>query len=217
MALNTCPECEKTTSSMQRNETQAMNSPRKTTLSKEKRLLVISAAVTVVLAAVFFLSGLRIQAIDGRLAILRIVHDMPYENSFGDKGEFTGTVDLKTGKTNGQGTLTYVDGTQYIGAWKDDRFDGQGTLSGLGIKYVGGWKGGNMDGQGILTALDGTAYVGGFKNGKRDGRGTMTYTDGSTYVGDFKNDKYDGQGTFTYADGRIAANIWKDGNATQKP
>ena len=65
------------------------------------------------------------------------------------------------------GTLTYKDGSKYVGEFKWGRFSGKGTF----------------------TWLDGVKYVGEFKNGKRHGQGTYTWTDGTIDNGIWKKDK----------------------------
>ena len=48
--------------------------------------------------------------------------------SFGDKKthpKYKG--DVRYGFPNGQGTITYLDGTKYVGGWKNGGFHGQGT------------------------------------------------------------------------------------------
>ena len=65
------------------------------------------------------------------------------------------------------GTLTYKDGSKYMGDFKWGRFSGKGTF----------------------TWLDGVKYVGEFKNGKRHGQGTYTWTDGTIDNGIWKKDK----------------------------
>ena len=58
--------------------------------------------------------------------------------------------------------------------------DCHGTLTYKnGSKYVGEFKLGRFSGQGIFTWLDGVKYVGEFKDGKRHGQGTYTRTDGT--------------------------------------
>ena len=53
---------------------------------------------------------------------------------------------VKDGKPNGLGSLTYPDGSKYVGEWKDDKYHGQGTWFGKGEwkgqKYVGEYKDG---------------------------------------------------------------------------
>ena len=78
------------------------------------------------------------------------------------------------------GTLTYPNGNEYVGEFKDGKRNGQGTY----------------------TFANGNEYVGEFKDGNLNGKGTYTFADGSKYVGEFKDGKYHGQGTFTYASGK---------------
>jgi len=52
----------------------------------------------------------------------------------------TGDIDYvnKNGKVHGQGTLTYADGPNYVGEFKDGNMHGQGTYtSANGDKYLG--------------------------------------------------------------------------------
>ena len=65
------------------------------------------------------------------------------------------------------GTLTYKDGSKYVGEFKWGRFSGQG----------------------IFTWLDGVKYIGEFKAGKRHGQGTYTWGDGTIDNGVWKKDK----------------------------
>ena len=75
---------------------------------------------------------------------------------------------------NGEGTLTWAGGDQYIGEFKDGKQHGQGTL----------------------TWADGDQYVGDFVNGKRTGQGTYTDVNGNQYIGEWKDGMKHGQGTF---------------------
>ena len=55
------------------------------------------------------------------------------------------------------GTLTFKDGSKYVGEFKNGRLSGQGTFTWLdGVKYVGGFKAGKRHGQGTYSWLDGT-------------------------------------------------------------
>jgi len=77
-------------------------------------------------------------------------------------------------------TYTYPDGGKYVGRWKDDKRNGQGTF----------------------TYPDGRKYVGEFKSGERNGQGTETYPDGSKYIGEWRNgDMWNG--TSYYKNGNI--------------
>jgi len=91
------------------------------------------------------------------------------------------------------GTYTYVDGS----------------------KYVGEYRNGKQHGQGTYTYVDGDKYVGECRNGKQHGQGTYTFGPaskwaGDKYVGEFKDGNYNGRGTLTYADGRIEEGTRKD-------
>jgi len=74
------------------------------------------------------------------------------------------------------GAFTYEDGSTYIGEWKKDKRNGQGTA----------------------TFPNGAKYVGEFKDDKANGQGTLTFPNGEKYVGEFKDDKKHGQGTYTW-------------------
>jgi hypothetical protein len=71
---------------------------------------------------------------------------------------------------------------EYVGELRDGKANGQGTLtwaSGDALaKYVGEFRNGKMHGQGTLTYADGAKYVGEFKDGAYNGQGTITYADG---------------------------------------
>ncbi|PPR78806.1 MAG: Secreted effector protein PipB2 [Alphaproteobacteria bacterium MarineAlpha3_Bin5] len=86
------------------------------------------------------------------------------------------------------GTYAYKNGNKYEGDWKNDQYNGIGTL----------------------TDSIGNRYFGQFKNGKFHGYGTAHFANGNTYVGEFKSDKFNGQGTYTFADGRKDIGEWKD-------
>ena len=68
---------------------------------------------------------------------------------------------------NCHGTITYKDGSKYVGNFKNGKFSGQGTY----------------------TWLDGVKYIGEFKNGKRHGQGTYFWGDGTIDNGIWKKDK----------------------------
>jgi len=84
-----------------------------------------------------------------------------------------------------------------------------------GSKYVGEWKGNRRHGQGSVTYTDGSKYVGEWRNNKRHGQGTFTHFDGSKYVGEWLFDKFHGQGTYTYANGIVHEGIFKNGEFQQ--
>ena len=54
---------------------------------------------------------------------------------------------------HGQGTYTFSDGRKYVGEWKDDKMDGQGT--------TGNISGAVAHGAGTVNLVDVTAFSGG--------------------------------------------------------
>lgn len=109
------------------------------------------------------------------------------------------------------------DGHKYVGEFKDDFFNGQGTYTyPSGQEYSGQFSGGNFSGIGTMSWPDGTKYVGEFKDDKFNGQGTYTYPDGTKYVGEFKDDLFNGQGTYTEPDGAILEGVWFDDELVQE-
>ena len=129
--------------------------------------------------------------------------------------------EIRDGKANGKGTLTFGDGRKYVGEFRDNKRYGQGTWSIGGFKYEGGWQDDSYHGQGTETYPNGLKYVGEFKDGYRFGQGTMTFPDGRKYEGGWKGNLFHGQGTLTAKDGKQQAGRWELGEyrgpATAKP
>ena len=72
-----------------------------------------------------------------------------------------------------EGTVTYPDGTLYVGDFKDGKRHGQGTYtfprgskSAVCCEHVGKWKNGMPNGLGVHTYADGRIEEGMYKNGK---------------------------------------------------
>ena len=123
----------------------------------------------------------------------------------------------RQGKRNGQGTLTFADGTKYVGEFKDNERSGQGTETyASGTKYVGQFKEGKRSGQGTHTFANGDKYVGEFLDGKQSGQGTLTLANGDKYVGEFKDYLFSGLGTHTFADGEKYVGEFLDGDRSGK-
>jgi hypothetical protein len=117
---------------------------------------------------------------------------------------------------NGKGTFIMVNGTKYVGEFKENQMNGQGTLIYTdGTKYVGEFKENQMNGQGTLTYKDGRKYIGEFQDNWYHGQGTLTYKDGRKYIGEFRWGEYHGQGALTYVDGRIDNGIWNFGKLVE--
>ena len=134
--------------------------------------------------------------------------------TYPDDSEYVG--EFFNGERNGQGTITYPNGSKYVGEWKNDKMDGQGTgIYANGSKYVGEWKNDKRSGYGTMTyAKVGRrpTYVGEWIDGMRNGHGTMTWPD-REYIGAWKNDKQDGHGVMILKDGREYAGEWRNNKA----
>jgi len=106
---------------------------------------------------------------------------------------------------NGYGTYLYLDGEKYIGKWKDNKFNGEGTLIFKDGKYVGEFEDGRYHGHGTFTNTKGDKYVGDFQDGLFDGKGTYTWGEspykGDKYIGEWKDGKHNGQGTYAWGEG----------------
>ena len=89
---------------------------------------------------------------------------------------------------NGLGTMTYSDGSIYVGEQKNGLFNGQGALSITdNWEYEGEWKDGERHGRGSMTELGGGKYVGDWQEGKRHGRGYEKRSDGIAMEGFWVN------------------------------
>lgn len=128
-----------------------------------------------------------------------------------DGSEYVGQ--FRDGQPNGQGTLTYADGSMYIGDLRDGKPDGHGTFTRYdGWRCVGEFHEGKVNGRGTLTFLnrEGEEYVGEFKNGEVNGQGTFQWPDGCRYVGEFREGKMDGRGEMIHPDGTVERGLWRD-------
>ena len=113
---------------------------------------------------------------------------------------------------SGRGTYIMINGTKYVGEFKDNQMNGIGTLTYTdGTQYVGEFKDNQMNGEGTLIYTDGRKYVGEFQDNWYHGQGTLTFNDGTKYSGEFRWGEYHGQGTLKHADGRIDNGIWNFG------
>jgi hypothetical protein len=110
-----------------------------------------------------------------------------------------------------EGTVTYQDGTKYVGKYKNGLPHGQGILAyPNGLRYEGGMQDGYRHGQGIVTLRGHTIYDGAFVKGKRHGQGTQHLKDGRIYKGEFINDRFHGLGILTFPNGDCYGGGFKD-------
>ena len=120
-------------------------------------------------------------------------------------GEFTNSNSRGPGGRtvfHGQGTMTYGDGSIYVGSYKYGKKHFEGTMTwASGAKYVGNWNQGKKHWDGTFTDVSGNVYVGEFDEDKRHGQGAITFINGDKYLGEWKNDKYHGMGVLTNNNG----------------
>jgi hypothetical protein len=149
---------------------------------------------------------------------------------------YTYAGELRTGKFNGYGAITYKSGEIYAGMWSDHDKYGKGTKIYLnGSFYTGEFKKDFLDGNGSFNYSNGDVYSGGFVKDKRNGKGSLSLKNGAKYEGDWKEDRkegfgrenylnkdrYEGNfksnsregiGTYTYANGDKYVGDWKNNN-----
>jgi hypothetical protein len=128
------------------------------------------------------------------------------------ESEYVGN--MKNGNIEGQGTMTYSDGTVYYGNWVADNRDGHGKLTypdGTTL-YEGNWKNNKpCDKNGTYIFRNGDIYQGNIENNILKGHGVMKQADGTVYDGNWVADKRSGQGTCKYADGDEYTGNWVAG------
>lgn len=123
--------------------------------------------------------------------------------------------ELKDGKKEGIGKVTYLMGHIYEGEFKSNKMHGQGKLIyNDKAVYEGGFSEGKRAGKGTYTWPQGPKYVGDWQNDMRHGMGAFTMTDGSAYIGEWKSDKRNGKGIYTWADNTQYEGMWKDDKRT---
>lgn len=127
-------------------------------------------------------------------------------------GEWNGLL-----QKNGQGRMTYVNGGVYEGQWLNDERSGHGIYRRFEMDmYEGQWLNDLFSGQGIYRYQDGAVYEGSFMDNNFNGEGTLTYPDNEVatkidYVGEWKDDEPHGTGIMRYKNGRVYNGLWKNG------
>ena len=119
-----------------------------------------------------------------------------------------GKFDTTTAASNDKSSITstYLDkihNDSYQGAFQDNKYHGQGTLSyGDGRVFTGTFDKGSIA-RGTMSYTDGSSYQGAFKDHKRhDDHGLYLYPDGgSQYKGSFVNDAMQGHGSMVWKSG----------------
>lgn len=102
------------------------------------------------------------------------------------------------GRLTDENTITYLDGSVYVGGLDDYKKEGQGTLTyANGDVYTGLFADDRKNGYGTLTYIGGDVYEGNFENDLPSGAGKLTYADGSVYEGQFAAGRKNGSGVYT--------------------
>ena len=143
---------------------------------------------------------------------------------------------MLSGRRHGKGVIKNASGlTIYDGYFKDDLYEGEGTLvydngfvyngqfergkrtnkgflfsSDEKYKYEGQWANDVKSGNGTESYPDGSYYTGEFSLNKKNGRGVYYMNDGSIYEGEFLDDKIHGSGKFTWVDSKVYEGQWKN-------
>ena len=98
------------------------------------------------------------------------------------------------------------NGDHYVGQVKDGKFNGKGILTyKTGAKYQGEFLNGNRHGSGTITQLNGNSFEGNFINDKKHGKGTLKWVSGSYIETDWEFGKrvYPEDSTYVSLDGDI--------------
>ena len=127
---------------------------------------------------------------------------------------------MKNGKRNGKGRMTWTDdngkGDVYEGEFKDGYRHGKGIYKyyNSGSIYNGQWNMGVQEGWGVVKYKD-SFYEGEWKNDKRNGKGKYTWIDGDwkgdVYEGEFKDGYRHGKGVYKYNNGNVYDGEWNQG------
>ena len=130
----------------------------------------------------------------------------------GERDRYTGTFD--NDNKHGKGKYVYHDGIVYDGSYKNDKYEGQGSITWppLGIEskstfsfaytsFKGSFINGLKSGDGIFFSTDGYKFKGTYLDDKFEGHGTLIFPDNSKYHGGFYEGKFSGVGKYWYSNG----------------
>ncbi|CAN0479102.1 unnamed protein product [Ectocarpus sp. 12 AP-2014] len=107
------------------------------------------------------------------------------------------------GKKAGTGKMTYPNGDEYTGEWKDNAMEGEGTYvyKATGDIYSGTWVANQKSGQGMYQfGADDSTMHGTWVDGTIT-EGTWVFKDGTVYTGRFDGGRPKGEGTFAFPSG----------------
>lgn len=115
------------------------------------------------------------------------------------------------------GTLTFNNGTKYIGTWNDAMLNGQCEIyNNDGTMYIGDVLDGQFHGIGTYTSADGSKRTGTWIYGKLNGACEIYNNDGTIiYIGEVHDGKFHGKGTSTMTDGSKWTGTWNNGDRVE--
>lgn len=138
---------------------------------------------------------------------------------------------IKGDCNNGEGIISYLDGSSYTGQFHNGKSEGYGTWCfANGDKYEGYFKNNFQHGKGIVFHTEGGITFGEWINGEYfstksgnvegclkgdcvDGYGVYVYEEGNAkYKGYFKNEMPHGYGTCEYSNGELYDGEWSNGS-----
>lgn len=142
---------------------------------------------------------------NGDLRIVNIdstVTSYNFEYLYSNDTEYFGAE--KDGKPNGQGRLLHDGKLFYEGEFKNGVIEGIGKMYDLEDRnsyYEGEFKNNRFQGEGKTVYSDGNYYIGPYVDGMREGTGKLLSADGSLiYTGSFRGDAMHGKGTYYFSE-----------------
>ena len=126
-------------------------------------------------------------------------------------------VEKTTDEATGLTTLSWADGSSYVGEIYRTVFHGMGTMiyPDKG-KYHGQWKYSHRDGIGTMEYADGSKYVGEWARDLPNGSGTFINPEGVAFTGKFKDGIPHGKCVMQDIDGRKYTARWVRGVLKEK-
>jgi hypothetical protein len=130
-------------------------------------------------------------------------------------GKYTGYFENGMKSACSDSIMEESNGAMYIGNFKDDKLDGFSMYTSGDHKIVfrGEMKDGKPNGRGVLVEKDGLMYDGEFFDAKKEGRGIMITAEGEKLVGSFRDAKLHGDGFLRRTDSLLPliSGNFKDG------
>lgn len=133
---------------------------------------------------------------DGRpcgQGVMKYTYSIPGSNG-SDYEEATYIGTWRAGKREGQGTMTWNDGTVFTGLWRNDmRYEGEQRFLD-GTLYRGSFLNDKLHGEGKLLFSNGIIFSGSFYQGVASSVGKLLSPNGDIYYGQHRGFVREGQG-----------------------